>query len=162
MAVCAARSIRFARLGRAHPLTAPFCRPKGKATVLGSRDSTTVFEGPLRLSGEVTIEGMVLVVGDLELDGLLVMGTLRAEVLHWSYSAINEGLLFVSGVCEAALTIKSSQGGGDDELIIERTRQLRAVLEPDCDGPLDGETVASLVGAGTHQVRKGAPLELEF
>ncbi|MFZ5443564.1 MAG: hypothetical protein ACOZQL_26395 [Myxococcota bacterium] len=180
----------FSRLARAHPLEAPFCRKEGSVTVLGSRGSTVVFDGPVRLRGEVKIEGTVLVVGDLELEGLLdhctdpgdclmvlgdervramevgwahfVMGTLRAQVLHWSYDALNDGLLFVSGACEAALEIQSAHGSGDDELVLERTRRLRAVLEPDVEGPLDGETAARLVGTGTHRLRQPGPLKLEF
>lgn len=180
----------FARMGRAHALTAPFFRVKDAGMVLGSRGATTVLEGPLRLSGLIQIEGMVLVVGELEIDGFLdhftdpgdclmvlgderiralevgwahfVMGTQRAEVLHWSYDALNDGLMFVSGDATAALTITSSHGGGDDEFALERTRRLRAVLEPDHEGPLDGEAVCRLVGAGTHRLREAGPLELEF
>lgn len=170
----------FSRQGAAHPLEAPFVQHRDSTTTLGRGSGrVTVFRGPVRLKGHVRIHGMVVIIGDLEIDGFLeqssdpgdclmvlgnetvtsvsvgwahfVMGALNAQVRFFSYNAINDGLMHVTGATSVALDIED-QSGGDEP---ERWAALTNLLEPRVEGPLDGERVCELVASGACRVVAG-------
>jgi hypothetical protein len=168
----------FVRQGDAHPLAAPFVEAREGITTLGRGSSrVTVFRGPVRLEGRVRIKGMVVIVGDLTVEGLLehftdpgdclmvvgnevarsvrvgwahfVMGALTAQVRFWSYDAINDGLMHVTGARDVALELEDQSGGDGGFAGVDRS------LEPHVDGELTGERVCELVAAGTCRVVAG-------
>lgn len=170
----------FSRQGAVHPLAAPFLQQRDGVTTLGRGSQwVTVFRGPVRLEGRVHIDGMVVIIGDLVVDGFLehfsdpgdclmvlgdetvsslsvgwahfVMGALAAQVRFFSYDAINDGLMHVTGPRSVALDIED-QSGGDDP---ERWAPLARLLEPRVEGALDGERVCRLVGSGACRVVAG-------
>lgn len=170
----------FSRQGEVHPLAAPFVQVRDSMTTLGRGSGfVTVFRGPVRLKGHVRIDGMVVIIGDLEVDGFLehfsdpgdclmvlgtetvtslsvgwahfVMGALNAQVRFYSYNAINEGLMHVTGTCSVALDIED-QSGGDEP---SRWAPLARLLEPPVDGEFDGERVCELVASGACRVVEG-------
>lgn len=129
----------FTRLGHAHPAPTPI----GPVTTLG-RGDVTVFVGPLALHGRVKVNGMVVVVGALTIDGFLdhstdpggglvvvghertramkvgwthfVVGPFDGEVVYRSYASNTDGLFFVTG--PAAVALEISDPDGDDELTL--------------------------------------------
>jgi hypothetical protein len=177
-------AVAFARQGDAHPLTAPFLERTETETTLGRGSShVTVFRGPLRLEGTVRINGMVVVVGALHIDGYLnhftdpgdclmvlgnetvtalrvgwshfVMGALDAQVTFWSYSSINDGLMHVTGARTIALKLADNAGGDAPQAL----DPVRAWLDPAPEGVLSGERVCRLVASGTRVV--GGPHTFE-
>lgn len=174
----------FARMGRAHqtPVT------DNGETTLGGPD-LTVLKGPLRFEGRVSIRGLVVVIGDLTIDGFLdhatdpgwglivignervrvmhvgwthfVIGTFDAEVEHWSYNSINEGLFFVGGPAHAQLVIQEPYS--EDRLNFEfhgkkhengPAERLREFVSPLPEGvELTGELVCELVVANKAKVK---------
>lgn len=182
----------LARLGRAHALAPPFVTVKNGVTKLGTGD-LSVFQGPLKLQGTVKINGMVLIVGALEVEGLLdfcgnpgdcllvvgdervtaldvgwghfVMGSLDAEVIRWSYDAINDGVICVTGETRSALTLTENHGSMDEALAASADNPLRALLVPQVEGLLDAERFCALVAAGSHRLidsLRETPRELEL
>lgn len=170
----------FARQGAVHPLAAPFVEHGENVTTLGRGSAfVTVFRGPVRLKGRVHINGMVVIIGDLEVDGFLehftdpgdclmvlgnesvtsvsvgwahfVMGALKAQVRFFSYGAINEGLMHVTGATSVALDLED-QSGGDEA---ERWAVIARLLEPPIDGAFDGNRVCELVASGACRVVGG-------
>lgn len=164
---------------------------KGEVSTLGGGD-LTVFQGPLSLSGTVRISGMVLVVGAFDVDGLLsiggnpgdcllvvgnervtalevgwghfVMGSLDAELLRWSYNAIHEGLLCVTGETRAALILTERRGSMDEDVAANADNPLRALLVPHVEGPLDIDHFCALVGSRSHRLTadvRETPRELD-
>lgn len=129
----------FTRMGHAHP--APTAN--GPVTTLG-RGDVTVFAGPLEVHGRVKVNGMVVVVGALTIDGFLdhstdaggglvvvghertramkvgwthfVVGPFDGEVVYRSYASNTDGLFFVTGA--AAVALELSDPHGNDELTI--------------------------------------------
>lgn len=165
----------FVRQGDAHPLATPFVEARDGMTTLGRGSSrVTVFRGPVRLEGRVRVKGMVVIVGDLTVEGFLehftdpgdclmvvgnesvrsvrvgwahfVMGALTAQVRFWSYDAINDGLMHVTGPCDVALELEDHSGGDGG------FGEVAGSLEPQIDGELTGERVCELVAAGTCRV----------
>ncbi|MER2565403.1 MAG: hypothetical protein ABTQ32_32055 [Myxococcaceae bacterium] len=170
----------FARQGAVHPLAAPFVEHREDVTTLGRGSAfVTVFRGPVRLKGRVHIDGMVVIIGDLEVDGFIehftdpgdclmvlgnetvtsvsvgwahfVMGALNAQVRFFSYGAINEGLMHVTGATSVALDLED-QSGGDEP---ERWAVIARLLEPPIDGAFDGNRVCELVASGACRVVGG-------
>lgn len=170
----------YSRQGAVHPVEAPFVQHRDSVTTLGRGSGfVTVFRGPIRLEGRVRIDGMVVVIGDLEVDGFLehfadpgdclmvlgnetvtslqvgwahfVMGALNAQVRFWSYDAINDGLMHVTRESTVTLDIED-QSGGDDA---ERWAALARFLDPVVPGELDGKRACELVATGACRVIEG-------